>query len=43
MNKIVHKFLLTEDKFMPEMHLQQPRFTYSAYGPFTKTKKEKEN
>ena len=24
------------DKFMPEMHLRQPGFTYSACGPFTK-------
>ena len=23
---------------MPEMHLRQPRFTYSAWGPFTKNK-----
>ena len=23
---------------MSEMHLRQPRFTYSACGPFTKTK-----
>ena len=23
---------------MPEMHLSQPRFTYSSYGAFTKTK-----
>ena len=23
---------------MPEMHLKQPRFTCSAYGPFTKSK-----
>ena len=23
---------------MPEMHLRQPGFTYSACGPFTKTK-----
>ena len=36
MNEIVHKFLLTGDKFMPEMHLRQPGFTYSACGPFTK-------
>ena len=36
MNEIVNKFLLTGDKFMPEMHLRQPRFTYSACGPFTK-------
>ena len=24
---------------MPEMHLKQPRFTYSACGPFTKNKR----
>ena len=40
MNEIVNKFLLVGDKFMPEMHLKQPGFTYSACGPFTKTKKE---
>ena len=38
MNKIVNKFLLAGDKFMPEMHLKQPGFTYSASGPFTKNK-----
>ena len=26
------------DKFMPEMHLKQPEFTYSACGPFIKRK-----
>ena len=36
MNKIINKFLLTGDKFIPESHLQQPGFTYSACGPFTK-------
>ena len=36
MNEIVNKFLLVEDKFMPEMPLKQPGFTYSACGPFTK-------
>ena len=36
MNEIINKFLLTGVKFMPEMHLRQPRFTYSACGPFTK-------
>ena len=40
MNEIVNKFLLTGDKFMPEMHLKQPGFTYSARGPFTKKNKE---
>ena len=38
MNEIFNKFLLAGDKFMPEMHLKQPRFTYSACGPFTKSK-----
>ena len=38
MNKIVNKFLLVGDKFMPEMHLRQSGFTYSACGPFTKNK-----
>ena len=37
-NEIVNKFLLTDDKFMPEMHLKQSGFTYSACGPFTKDK-----
>ena len=36
MNKLVNKFLLTGDKFMPEMHLKKPEFTYSACGPFIK-------
>ena len=36
MNDIINKFLLVGDKFMPEMHLKQPCFTYSACGPFTK-------
>ena len=38
MNEIVNKFLLVGDKFMPEMHLKQHGFTYSACGPFTKSK-----
>ena len=38
MNKVVNMFLLAGDKFMPEMHLKQPGFTYSACGPFTKNK-----
>ena len=28
MNNIINKFLLAGDKFMPEMHLRQPRFVY---------------
>ena len=38
MNEIVKKFLLAPDKFMPERHLRQLRFTYSACRPFTKNK-----
>ena len=35
-NRIINKFLLTGDKFMPELHLKQPGFTYIACGTFTK-------
>ena len=38
MNAIVNKFLLVGDRFMSEMYLRQPGFTYSACGPFTKHK-----
>ena len=38
MNEIVNKFLLAGNKFMPEIHLRQPRFTYSTWGPFTNDK-----
>ena len=38
MNEIVNKFLLVGDNFVPEMHLKQLGFTYSACGPFTKNK-----
>ena len=38
MNNIINTFLLAGDKFMPEMHLRQPQFIYSACGPFTKYK-----
>ena len=43
MDEIVNKFLLAGDKFMPEMHLRQLRFTYSACGYLLKTKNEYEN
>ena len=39
MNEIVNKFLLG-DKFMSKMNLRQPGFTYSACGPFTKSKEK---
>ena len=38
MNEIANKFLLAGDKSMPEMHLKQPKFTYSTCGPFTENK-----
>ena len=34
----MNKFLLVVDKFVPEMRLKQPGFTYSACGPFTRNK-----
>ena len=40
MNEIVNNFLLVGDNFMPEMHLKQPGFTYSACGIFTKNKEK---
>ena len=36
MNNVINKFLLLGDKFMPEIHLRQPQFTYSACEPFTR-------
>ena len=42
MNEIVNQFLLVGDKFMPEMDLKQPGFTYSACGSFTKNKERME-
>ena len=40
MNEIVNNFLLAGDKFMLEMHLRQPGFTYSACGPFAQSKEK---
>ena len=39
MNEIVNRFLLAGDKFLTEIHLRQPIFTYNACEPFTKIKK----
>ena len=38
MNEILNKFLLVGDKFMPELHLKRPGFTYSACSSFTRNK-----
>ena len=46
LHEIVSKFLLVllaGAKFMPEMHLKQPGFTYTACGPFNKNKERIEN
>ena len=43
MNEIVNNFLPAGNKLMPEMHLKQPGFTYSACFPFTKNKERVEN
>ena len=42
MNEIINKFLLVGDKFMPEMHLRQHQFTYSACEQFTKNRERNE-
>ena len=38
MNEIMNTFLLVGNNVMPEMHLKQLGFTYSACSPFTKNK-----
>ena len=43
MNEIVNRFVLAGDKFLPGVHLRQLGFTYSAFGLFTKKRKEHKN
>ena len=43
MNEIVNSLFLAVDNVMPEMHLRQPGFTYSACLPFTKSKERIQN
>ena len=38
MNNVINKFLLAGDTSMPEMHLRQSQFVYSAYETFTRHK-----
>ena len=38
MKKIINRFLLEQDEFMPKICLTQLLFTYSACKPFTKNK-----
>ena len=40
MYKIINNFLLSGDKFIPEMHLRQPGFICTTCGPLQITKKE---
>ena len=40
MNKIVNKFLLAGDKFVPQMRLRHHGFTCSTGGTFTKNKEK---
>ena len=40
---MVNTFLLAGDKCMPEMHLKQPGFTYSACERFNKSKERIQN
>ena len=42
MNEIINKFLLIGVRFMPNMHLKQPGFTYSTCGPFAENR-ERQN
>ena len=43
MNNLINKFLLVGDKFMPEIHLRQRQFTYSACGPLTRHEERIQN
>ena len=43
MNNVINKFLLAGDKFLPEIHLRQLQFVYSACGPFTRHKERIKN
>ena len=42
MNAIANQLFLEGNKFMPKIHLRQSCFTYSACGPFTKNKQQKQ-
>ena len=38
MDEIINKFSLTDNMFIQEIHLKQPKCTYSTCGLFTKNK-----
>ena len=37
-SQTLNRLLFSEDIFMAKMHLRQPRFTYSSFGPFAENK-----
>ena len=41
MNEVVDKFLLARGKFMLQLHLRQPGFTYKGFGSLTSSKDSK--
>ena len=43
MNEIVKNFVLAGDNFMPDMHLNQSRFTYNIVKNLIKTKRKFKN
>ena len=43
MNEIANTFLYAGDRFIPEFHLREPEFAYSACGPFTQNKEKYKN
>ena len=43
MNEMINTFLLAADKSVPEIHLRQPGFTYSACGLFKKRRRKNTN
>ena len=43
MNKIINKFLLAGDEFMPEMHLRKPGLRIELVVHLLKIKKEEKN
>ena len=43
MKELVNKFLIAEDKLMPEMDIRQPEFTLVFVGHLLKIKKNTKN
>ena len=43
MNKIINKFLVAGNKFIPKLHLGQPGLTFKSCGTFTKDRERIKN